>query len=434
MKKVLFAFLATLFLLQNAGYTQTADNEDRIQQLEKRIDELRGQLGILAEEVERLRSGDEEIKVEGPQQRSLGLGPSASTVYSKKHGVSIAGYGEMLYENFDDETDDDVSREVPDQLDFLRAVVYFGYRFNDRFLFNSEIEFEHANTSAGGEVAVEFAHLDYLMNDYATLRGGMVLIPMGLVNEFHEPTVFLGARRPLTEQLIIPSTWRENGFGILGSSGVVDYRAYLIAGLNAAEFSSAGIRDGRQEGAESKLTAPAFVGRVDVKPTPGFFFGGSLYAGNSGFFTPEFDSDLKVGTVIYEAHAEYRRGGLELRGLYAGASLDDVAELNGALALTGSDSIGESLSGGYVQAGYNLLAGKSNGTALTTYLRYEIVDTQNDVPVGFFEDPAQERSLWTIGLEYRPIFNIVVKADYMAVDNDADTATDQFNILLGYSF
>ena len=116
-----------------------------------------------------------------------------------------------------------------------------GYRFDDRFLFNAEIEIEHAN-----EISVEFAYVDYLLNDALTIRGGMVLVPLGLVNDFHEPTVFLGARRPQTERRIIPTTWRKNGVGVLGSAGPIAYRAYLLNGLDATGFSAQGLRGGRQ--------------------------------------------------------------------------------------------------------------------------------------------------------------------------------------------
>jgi hypothetical protein len=267
------------------------------------------------------------------------------------------------------------------------------------------------------------------------LRGGMILVPMGLLNEFHEPTVFLGARRTETERFIIPSTWRENGGGIVGRHGIFDYRAYLMTGLNAAGFSAEeGLREGRQEGAEAKIESPAFSGRVDVRPAQGILIGGSLYAGNSRIFTPELNPDVESMTVIGEAHAEYTRSGLNLRALYARASVDSVTELNTALGLTGEESIGESLVGGYIQAGYDFLAGNQRGMGLTPYLRFEKLNTQNSVPTGFLKDPASDRTIWTFGLEYRPIFNVVVKADYQAFDNDADSAVDQFNILLGYSF
>jgi hypothetical protein len=432
----LFSTVLLLFIaFQGTSNAQSAEG-DRIQELEKKIEELRGQLTVLATEVEKLRSGEEEsVVLEDTQRQSLGLGPSAATVYSKKQGVSIAGYGEMLYEDFDHETDSSTPSDAIDQLDFLRAVIYFGYRFNDRFLFNSEIEIEHANTDHGGEVSVEFAHVDYLMNDSLSLRGGMVLVPMGLINEFHEPTIFLGARRPETEQFVIPSTWRENGFGFFGRHGIIDYRAYLMNGLNAGGFDAEeGLHEGRQEGAEAKIKTPAFVGRVDVRPAQGIMIGGSVYAGNSRIFEPEFNPDVKSTTIIGEVHGEYNRDGFNLRALYARASLDDVAELNAALGLEGEESIGESMFGGYIQAGYDFLTGNPKGMGLTPYVRFEKVNTQDDVPAGFLVDPASDRTIWTFGLEYRPIFNIVVKADYQAFDNAADTAVDQFNIALGYSF
>lgn len=443
-------FLFVVLCLASVAFAETQDEkikklEQRIEQLERQLaaatqgagsvemQEIRRQLEILAAELEKLRSGEEEdLEVTESRRRALGLGSSAATVYSKRQGPSIAGYGEMLYENFSDETDAGSFSGRTDQIDFLRAVVYFGYRFNERILFNSEIEFEHANTDLGGAVAVEFAHLDFAVTDDMTLRGGMVLVPMGFVNEFHEPNAYLGTHRPLTESVIIPSTWRENGAGFVGSTGVFNYRAYLIAGLNAANFTSSGLRSGRQGGARSKLGDPAFVGRADVNPIPGITVGGSFYAGNSIVFTTT-EADLDIPTRIAEIHGEFKRRGFQARALYAYASLDDVTELNSFLGLTGNSSIGENLTGGYLEAGYNLLAGTSE-QSLTPYFRYEIVNTQSDVPAGFLENPARDQKAWTLGLEYRPISNIVIKADYIGFDNEADSGVDQFSILLGYSF
>src|SRR5690606_5504586 len=118
-----------------------------------------------------------------------------------------------------------------------------------------EIEFEHASTGQGGEVSVEFAYLDYLATPHLGVRAGMVLVPMGFVNELHEPTTFLGTTRPLTESTIIPTTWRENGAGVFGDIGDFSYRAYVINGLDAVGggssraggFSAAGLRGGRQK-------------------------------------------------------------------------------------------------------------------------------------------------------------------------------------------
>ena len=136
------------------------DDEVDIEELERRVE-------ILAEELERLRSGEVEREVTIDEARALGLAPSAAATYGQDTGVSIAGYGEMLYENY--------ASSKTDQFDFLRAILYAGYRFNDRFLFNSEIEVEHAK-----EIFVEFAYVDFLATENIGLRAGMLLIPMGL--------------------------------------------------------------------------------------------------------------------------------------------------------------------------------------------------------------------------------------------------------------
>ena len=229
--------------LEDREQTRSPKVKDKIQELH----ELRRQLDILATEIERLRSGERPIEVTPAQAQALGLGFSAAAVYRKRRGLSIAGYGEMLYENFggQDEGGDAISKGT--KLDFLRNIIYAGYRFNDKFVFNSEIEFEHGSTGLSGSVSVEFAYLDYIVNDHLTIRGGLLLIPMGLVNEFHEPNVFLGTKRPVTEEYIIPSTWRENGIGVTGSVGIFDYRAYVVNGLDGARFKSTGIRGGRQQ-------------------------------------------------------------------------------------------------------------------------------------------------------------------------------------------
>ena len=398
------------------------------------LQELRRQLNILAAEVELIRSGEPLVEVTDEEARARGLGPAAASVYRRQEGVSIAGYGEMLYNNFgaENELGDPVRKST--QLDFLRAIIYAGYRFNDRFVFNSEIEFEHASTSLEGSASVEFAYLDFIANDYLSLRGGLLLVPMGLVNELHEPTVFMGALRPETERRIIPSTWRENGVGAVGSVGIFDYRVYLINGLEGSRFSSNGLRGGRQKGSETTATDMAVVARLDVNPTPGVFFGGSFYNGASdqgAFFE---GSELDVGTTIGELHGQAQLRGFDLRGLYAWAHLDDVIRLNRSLGLTGSDGIGESLEGGYLQIGYNLLSQFRADIGVMPYYRYEILDTQKVVPTGFFRNPNRDRTFQTLGLEFKPIPNIVIKSDFVWNRNKAQTGVNRVNVALGYNF
>jgi len=396
--------------------------DDRLAEVERKID-------VLADEIERLRIGaaapGAAVVAEAGESevpRAFGLAPAASKVYRTDRGLSIGGYGEMLYERRDGPRND--------RLDFLRAIVYFGYKFDDRFVFNSEIEVEHAD-----EVFLEFAYLDWLYRPELNLRGGLVLLPMGLVNEIHEPTTFLGARRPDVEQAIIPTTWRENGFGAFGEVGPVSYRTYVVNGLNGGAFSAAGLRGGRQKGSQTLADDLAWVGRVDFDAVPGLLVGGSAYVGDSGqdLLAPG-GGRIDAGTTILEGHAEWRWRGLRLRGLVARAEVDDVARLNAALGLTGAESVGEELRGHYVEAGYDLFSGRGGHASLTPYLRWEGLDTQAEVPRGFRANPANDRESLTLGLAFQPIDPIVLKLDWQDYDNSAGTGDDQLNVALGYIF
>jgi hypothetical protein len=397
---------------------------------QEQIEELARQVEILAEEVERLRSGEPETEVSDDTARQLGLGSSAASVYRRTEGVSIAGYGEMVAEMFSDRNEAGESVSKGSQLDFLRAVFYFGYRFNEKFLFNSEIEIEHAD-----EISVEFAYIDYLAHPALTVRGGMLLVPMGLTNEFHEPTAFLSAKRPETESKLIPSTWRENGFGAVGARGRVSYRAYLVNGFDAAGFSADGVRGGRQKGSKAKASDLGFVGRIDVTPTPGVFVGGSVYFGDSS--QGQFETggqEFSVGTTIGEVHAQAQVRGFDVRALYARSSLDNVDRLNTARGLTGADGIGEAQQGGYVQFGYNVLSQVRERMDLTPFYRFEALNTHSRVAAGFAKNPAVDRTFNTLGVSFRPIPNVAVKVDYQVIRNEAQTGLNQFNIALGYSF
>ena len=397
------------------GGTEAQDAD--VAELERRIE-------LLAEEVERLRSGEPEVEVTVDQARALGLAPSAAATYGIESGVSIAGYGEMLYENY--------ASDKTTQFDFLRAILYAGYRFNDRFLFNSEIEVEHAK-----EIFVEFAYVDYLATGNVGLRAGMLLIPMGLVNEFHEPTVFIGAERPVTEKSIIPTTWRENGGGVYGAFDNVAFRAYVVNGLNGSAFSSSGVRGGRQKGGKAKANDMAFTGRLDVTPTPGVFFGASFYTGGSGQGDIVVDGrNYGVRTSIVDAHAQAQVRGFDFRVLFARAGLDDTSMLNQVLGLEGGAGVAEKMQGGYVQFGYDLLsqAPAAAGVGLTPYLRYEKVDTHAAVAAGFTRNPSKNNTYTTFGIELKPIPNIVVKVDHMWVNNSVDSGVNQFNFNVGYAF
>lgn len=398
----------------------------------EQIAEIRRQLDVLAAEVERLRSGEpDQIDVSDERRRALGLAPSAARTYQRaSEGVSLAGYGEVLAENYAADNEAGAGGAPTTRFDFLRAVLYAGYRFNDRFLFNSEIEVEHGN-----EIFVEFAYVDYLASDHFTLRGGMLLIPLGLVNEFHEPNVFLGAKRPETEQRIIPSTWRENGGGLLGSFGPVNFRAYVTNGFNGAAFRSNGLRGGRQKGVQARAAHMAFSGRVDVTPIPGVFAGAGVYTGGSGQEQVVLDgARLDMQTTVAEVHGQAQIRGIDVRALFARATVDDAGDASRALGLAANAAIAEQMQGGYVQAGYNVLSQFNTDVAVTPYVRYERVDTQHRVPFGFTRALAQDGEFTSFGVDFKPIPNVVLKPEYQWISNAANTGRNQFNFSLGYSF
>lgn len=449
--------LATL-LLATPAFGQEEELRERLRELEERIEQLERQLGrqegqrvgelrrmieAITRQIEQLRLGQDVVT---EADTSLyGFGPAASKVYKVRQGVSIGGYGEMLYENFADKRQDGAPSGATDQVDFLRAIVYVGYKFSDRFLFNSEIEFEHATTSDGvGEVSVEFAYLDYRFGDAFGLRGGMLLPPMGFINELHEPPTFLGTERPLTEQQIIPSTWRENGIGIFGEAHGLAYRAYLINGFDAigggsspaSGFSASGLRGGRQKGGKALSEDFGLVGRVDYTGQPGLLVGTSTYFGQSGQNrVGAGGSEIGAETFIWEGHGQYRAYGLDLRGLLAVATVEDVPELNAARDLTAPGaSIGERMVGWYLQAGYDVLRSALTQHQLIPYVRYERLDTQDEVPEGRAVNPANDRQVISLGFAWKPITNIIVKADYQIHDNEADTGVDQVNAVIGYLF
>ncbi|MBI4513338.1 MAG: hypothetical protein HY702_04430 [Gemmatimonadetes bacterium] len=407
------------------------------------IAELRRQIEAITRELEQLRLG-QEVVVQADTS-VYGLGPAASKVYRARQGVSLAGYGEMLYENFSEDREDGSRSGKTDQLDFLRGVVYVGYKFNERFLFNSEIEFEHGATDQEGSVSLEFAYVDYILSPGLGFRAGLLLPPMGLINEQHEPPIFLGTSRPETELRIIPSTWRENGIGIFGQAAGFAYRAYLINGFDgvgggssgASGFSAAGLRGGRQKGSRAMAEDLAFVGRVEYVGPLGFLIGTSVYVGNSGqgrSAPTDPEDEIGARALIWEGHAQYKARGLDVRGLVAVADVDDVAELNAVKRLEGSASIGERLVGGYVQAGYDVLHRLRTGQQLIPYVRYERLNTQDEVPEGFEPNPANDRRIVSIGAAWKPIPNIALKADYQIHGNEADTGVDQFNVNVSYLF
>jgi len=426
LRTTVVAFLVVAALLPTGVHAQARDSI--------RLDELERRVEALTSELERTRLGAEVVEADSSV---LGLGPAAAKVYRVAQGVSVGGYGEIVYENFADQRGDGRPSGVADRIDALRGILYVGYKFNDRILFNSEIEIEHVN-----KVFLEFAYLDYRFSDVLGVRAGLLLAPMGLVNELHEPPVFLGTARPLTETQLIPSTWRENGVGVFGGSGPLAYRVYLMSSFDgvgggpsgAGGFSATGLRGGRQRGSRALSEDLGVVGRLDYVGVPGLLVGASVFRGETAQNRKVNGAEVGGLTLIWDVHGDYKVAGLELRALIAGARVDDVVELNELRALTGVNGIGEEMLGWYAQAGYDVLSSTGSEHQILPYVRYERLNTQRAVPVSFAASPATDRSVVSIGVAWKPVPQVVLKADYDGHSNRAGTAVNQVNVALGYLF
>jgi Mn-dependent DtxR family transcriptional regulator len=323
--------------------------------------------------------------------------------------------------------------------DFHRFVLLFTHAFTDRIRFVGELELEHAlveGLEEAGELELEQAYVDFLLNRSFNVRAGMMLMPIGIINERHEPPVYYGVERPFVDTVIIPTTWFETGAGVHGELGRGwRYRAFVTAPLNAAEFSAEeGVRGGLQKGAEANIGRPAVTGRVEYVGYRGLTVGASAWTGRSGFeFRPRFD----VPVSLVEADARYSRGRFEARGQFAQSWIDNTDQLNDALARRGgvNPNIARSLRGFYAESGYRVLSGAPFGD-VGAFVRHENFDTQFKMADGHLPLPQFDRSAWVVGANYWPDPDIAVKVDYSIVRNRSSVveAPNSFNVGLGWWF
>ena len=420
----IFTFTAGFLLTGVPGFAApqaNASQEDRIAELERKVETLTDEL-----ERTRVESALPELMEDG----KYGYGPAASQVYNIGMGISIGGYAEGRYVG--NVTD---KKDTTNYTDAYRGVLYVGYKYNDWIIFNSEVELEHGTTSKNwddksGSVSMEFMAIDFLLDDALNARVGLLLAPMGFLNELHEPPFYYGNFRPQAETQIIPSTWRENGFGIFGSflDDTLSYRMYAINGFNGSKFSDAGLRGGRQKGNRALAEDFAFVGRVDWTPIPQLDLGGSVYVGDSGQDRtnsynvaaegePEDIQTFDIPdtqTVIWELHAQYRSRGLFLRALYTQAHVADTGELNLALDKDTDDAIASRMYGGYVEAAYNVmpLIFPASEMSLEPFYRFEYINTQAKVASGYTKNKRFDNRLHVLGVNFKPVPQVVLKLDY----------------------
>ncbi|WP_299390205.1 porin [uncultured Gelidibacter sp.] len=346
-------------------------------------------------------------------------------------GVTVGGYGEITYNQPEGDNG---------ELDVQRLVLMFGYKFNDKVQFVTEVEFEHVS-----EVYVEQAFLQYSLNDNVNLRGGLMLVPMGIINEYHEPTTFNGVERPSMDNSIVPTTWREIGVGVAGTmdDASLRYQAYIFNGfasVNGSKFLGGkdGLRNGRQKGIKSTVDSPNFSAKVDYYGLPGLRLGLSGYVGRS-----QAEDDVEelegssIGISMVGLDARYNFKRFAARGQFVYSSLTDTEaynELHYDLDANPKQGLGSAMQGWYLEAAYNLLP-MTKKQQLYAFARYEEYDTNASVSGDLLVNDAYNRSDWTVGLSYKLAPGAVLKADYQ-FKNDATTASlaNQLNFGIGVWF
>jgi hypothetical protein len=422
-----------LSLVAAAAVSTSLFADAELEALKQRIADLEARQNTVIDETSDLKTGFAFEQVDTSFSHK-GMGAAASKVYNSKSPLSIGGYAEMFYAN---------KQDANNIADVYRFVPYIGYKFTDNIIFNTEIEFEHggagqSNKDSGkeGKVIVEFMYLDFLISDAFNLQVGNILTPMGLVNLRHEPTLFNTVQRPNVEKRLIPSTWNTNGvlaYGNIGESGF-SYNAGFIQALNF-DNSDAGERDQirtARDGStyESVYNNAAFVGRLDYNGA-GVMAGASLYYGTASQGTVSGASAL-----MYDLHATYENSGFKAKAVYTATEIDDAQNLALNGANTGGQST-ESANGYYVNLEYDVLATMNSEYKLPLFVQYDYINPIDTVVDGTGAtitgtDLDAESATTTVGLNFFPHEQVVLKVDYAMIDYEDASVEDQDILSLSF--
>jgi len=406
--RVLSVIALTLFLAAPAIHAQEGNAEllQKLEYLQQQIDELKKQL-----EQTQNQAVETDAKVEAVAEVIEAESPQVASIQK----TTIGGYGELHYNNLSAE---DPARDV-EMIDFHRFVLFFNHEFNDKTRFYSEFELEHALVADSGgdtpgEVELEQAFVEFDLRPGLHAKAGIFLVPVGLINETHEPPTFYGVERNDVENIIVPSTWWEAGAGLNGRWGSSwNWDVALTSGLQMPTTGSNAfrVRSGRQKVAKALASDGAITGRLRYLGIPGLQ--AAITAQDQFDPSQEANDGLDDGTLL-EAHIDYRRSDFGFRALYARWDFSgDAVEAAGA----------DQQDGWYIEPSYRLFP------QLGFYTRYEQVDAARE------QDKFDQ---WEVGFNWWPAPGVVVKFDYRDRSHDLTGASGRdftgIDIGLGYSF
>jgi hypothetical protein len=373
-----------------------------VQQQQAEIDALRAEIRLARRDVEET---NDKVEATGDYVESL-----ASLAEPQQHRTSIGGYGELHYNQVESASGDG------DEIDFHRFVLFLGHEFNDRVRFFSEVELEHSAVAsdAPGEVELEQAYIDFALGENLSVRGGLFLLPLGILNETHEPPAFYGVERNEVESIILPSTWWEAGAALNGRFGNgFSWDAAMHSGLAISTTGNDAfrIRSGRQAVAEAPASDPAYTLRLKYTGVPGL----ELAASYQYQFDPsQISGDGLDSGQLFTAHAIYQRNGFGMRALYG------VWDLKG-LAVEAANA--DRQDGWYLEPSYRLTE------KWGFYARYEDLDATRD------QDKFTQSE---VGVNFWPTDGVVLKMDYRNRDYTlvslAGSDFDAIDLGFGYAF
>ncbi len=391
-----------------------AANHEEISKLNQTIQQLKRQLEALEQRLEELS--------ESVDQNAQAVETTAETVeeYSSQPSafdrLSIGGYGELHYNNLNAKD----SSNDKEQIDFHRFVLFFGYQFTDQLKSVSEFELEHALVGDGepGEVELEQAYVEYTFNDRNAARVGLFLLPVGILNETHEPPTFYGVERNNIENVIIPASWWAGGAGYTHrADNGFSLDLAVHEGLKIGDVANARIRSGRQKTAEADADDLAATARLKYTGSPGLELAATVQYQSD---VTQESSDGLDDAYLWEVHVAFNRGKFGLRALYADWNLGtDEGAVGQAIEDAGSDD----QQGWYIEPSFRFT------DTFGVFARYE------DVEGGRLQDRFDQ---WAAGFNYWLHDSVVLKADYVDRNHDEDSEEardfDGFNLGFGYSF
>jgi hypothetical protein len=378
----------------------------QIELLQQQLDATRATMAQLAEQVE----DNAQASTEANTKAEILADTMESQPVAAAPSVKLGGYGELHVNMLENQA----NGESFNELDFHRFVLFFQHDFNDRLRFNSELEIEHAYSGEGkpGAVELEQAYVEYDWADNHSFKAGVFLVPVGLLNETHEPPTFYGVERNPVENRIIPTTWWEGGLAFTGGFGdAFRYDAAAHSGLFTTAGDGYAIRAGRQKTAKARFDSQAYTGRLRWLGIPGLEVAATVQYQED--ISQETDP-LAGSAFLYTGHVAWRRGHFGLRALYADWSLDGA----------GPEAVGADR-----QAGWYIEPSWRFNEQWGVFARYNQWDNQ----AGDRIDSAYTQ--WDFGVNYWLHPDVVFKLDYQ--DQDAPMGKkemDGWNLGVGYQF